>query len=80
MIGSEEGEYLLYEPTEVYFDVLARQNHINVNPFATLAVQSRQQQFLSYTRRAPNFSVADKEAATTVAEELFAGRNHFKVL
>ena len=68
----------LYFPTAHFFDALS-QRRVNVDPFDCLAVQSQQQQFLSYVRRSPAWSVADREGATKAAEVLFQGRNNFKV-
>ena len=78
-MNAEEPTYWLYHPTERFFDDLAVRHNINVDPFDTLAIQSRQMQHMSYIRRSPPFTVSDKDAATPAAEELQGGWNRFKV-
>ena len=74
--GAEDPSIYLYEVTEAFFDSLAHLQ-VDIDPFAELAVQSRQQQYLSYRRRQPEWAVSDREGATRVAEALMD--RHWKV-
>ena len=78
-MNAEEPEFWLYNANERFFDKIARRHDVNVDPFACLAVQSKQQQYMSYIRRAPAFTVSDKDNATPATQQLQEGMNRFKV-